>query len=120
MSVLTVPYILAFLLMLIGLYAVVAKKNLIKVVVGVLIVEHAVNLFLLLTGYRFGGRAPIRSAGQSAEAFAATAVDPLPQAMILTSIVIGLAILALMVSLVIRLYEKYGTFDVTRIRQLRG
>jgi len=120
MNLLTLPYVLALLLMIIGLYAVVAKKNLIKVVVGLLIIEHAVNLFLLLMGYRWGGVAPIRTAGDSAETFAARAVDPLPQAMILTSIVIGLGILALVVALVIRLYEKYGTFDVTQIRQLRG
>ena len=52
--------------------------------------------------------------------FAGDAVDPLPQALVLTSIVIGLGVLALMVALSIRLYERYGTFDVTMIRRLRG
>jgi multicomponent Na+:H+ antiporter subunit C len=47
-------------------------------------------------------------------------VDPLPQALVLTSIVIGLGTLALMVSLVIRLYEKHGTFDMSQISKLRG
>jgi multicomponent Na+:H+ antiporter subunit C len=47
-------------------------------------------------------------------------VDPIPQALVLTSIVISLGILALMVSLAIRLYEKYGTFDITKIRKLKG
>ena len=46
--------------------------------------------------------------------------DPLPQALVLTSIVIGLGVLALMVALCVRLYEHYGTFDVTEIRKLRG
>ena len=47
-------------------------------------------------------------------------MDPLPQALILTSIVIGLGVLALMVALSIRLYERYGTFDVNEMRKLRG
>ena len=117
----TIPYILALLLMVIGLYVIVAKKNIIKIILGVVILEYSVNLFLLLLGYRSGGAAPIRSASDTdTAAFAAGAVDPLPQAMILTSIVIGLGCLALMVSLAVRLHEKFGTFDMTRIRELKG
>ena len=59
-------------------------------------------------------------AGEAASAFAAASVDPIPQALVLTSIVIGLGVLALMVALCVRLYERYGTFDVTEIRKLRG
>jgi len=47
-------------------------------------------------------------------------VDPLPQALVLTSIVIGLGVTALVISLAIRIYEKYGTFDITKIKRLRG
>ncbi len=47
-------------------------------------------------------------------------VDPLPQALILTSIVIGLGVLALMLAISIRLYERYGTFDISKMRRLRG
>ena len=112
-------YLMTFALLTLGLYAVVAKKNLVKIIVGVLIVDYAVNMFLVLIGYRRDGQAPIR-AGESAQAFASSAVDPLPQAMVLTSIVIGLGLTALMVAMAIRLYEKYGTFDMDRIRRLRG
>lgn len=115
-----IPYILALVLMLIGLYVVVAKKNLIKIILGVAILEYAVNLFLILLGYRSGGVAPIRTPEQTDAAFAAQAVDPLPQALILTSIVIGVGCLALLVALALRLHEKFGTFDITRIRELRG
>jgi len=110
-------YVLAFSVLLVGLYAVVAKKNLVKVIVGVLIMDYAVNLILVLVGYRAGGVAPILTKGQD---LAAGAVDPLPQAMVLTSIVIGLGITALMVAMAVRLYEKYGTFDMNDIRRLRG
>jgi len=113
-------YVLTFALLLIGVYAVVAKKNVIKIIVGVLILDYAVNMLLVLVGYRAGGKAPILERGQTGEALAQSAVDPLPQAMVLTSIVIGLGITALMVAMAIRLYERYGTFDMDRIRRLRG
>ena len=113
-------YLMAFALLLVGVYAIVAKKNIVKIVLGVLILDYAVNLLLVLVGYRSGGGAPILARGQAAEDLARTAVDPLPQAMVLTSIVIGLGLTALMVSLALRLYDKYRTFDMNEIRKLRG
>ena len=115
------PYFLCMVLFVIGMYAIVAKKNLIKIVVGLLILEYSVNLFLVLLCYRKGGRPPILLAeNKDMVGFIKGSVDPLPQALILTSIVIGLGVLALTVALVIRLYDKYGTFDITKIRKLRG
>jgi multicomponent Na+:H+ antiporter subunit C len=113
-------YLMTFALLLIGLYAVVTKKNIIKIIVGVLILDYAVNMLLVLVGYRTDGEAPIAVAGEKGVVMPANAVDPLPQAMVLTSIVIGLGITALMVAMAIRLYEKYHTFDMTNIRKLRG
>jgi len=118
------PFILALALFLIGLYAVMTKKNLIKIVIGLSIMEYAVNLFLLLVGYRgnFGMKniVPIRTCGEKVSAFVQRAVDPLPQALIVTSIVIGLGVTALIISLCMKLYDKYGTMDVSEIRRLRG
>ena len=82
--------------------------------------EDAVNLFLLLLGYRDLGQAPIYPAGANPEEYISQSVDPLPQALILTSIVIGLGVVAVMVALAVRLLDKYGTFDITKIRKLRG
>ncbi len=113
-------YILAFAVLVVGLYAVVAKKNVVKILLGVLIIGYAVNLLLVLIGYRRDGQAPILSAGQSGAELAKHAVDPVPQAMVLTSIVIELGLTALMVAMAIRLYEKYGTFDTEKMRRLRG
>ena len=113
-------YVMTFAILLVGVYAVVAKKNIVKIIIGVLFLDYAVNLLLVLVGYRAGGSAPILEKGQAAAEFAAASVDPLPQAMVLTSIVIGLGLTALMVALAIRLYEKYHTFDMDDIRKLRG
>ena len=113
-------YFLCFILFAIGLYAVVTKKNLIKIIIGVIVMDYAIHLFLILIGYRKGGAAPIIDKGTVAKEFIRFSVDPLPQAMVLTSIVIGLGLIALMVSICIRLYEKYRTFDITGIRRLKG
>lgn len=113
-------YLLCFLLILVGLYGVVVNRNMLKIVISLVIMEHGVHLLLILIGYRTAGSPPIMEPGTAPTIFAGGAVDPLPQALVLTSIVIGLGVLALMVALSIRLYERYGTFDVTMIRRLRG
>ena len=111
-----IEYFLCLVLFCIGLYCVLRKRNIIKIVIGLLIIEYAVNLFFVLVGYRTHGRAPILAKDQ----VIVNMVDPLPQALVLTSIVIGLAVTALIVAIAIRIYEKYGTFDITKIRKLRG
>ena len=110
-------FILAILLFLIGLYGILVKRNLIKIIIGLMIMEYAVNLFFALVGYREGGTAPIVSEGLSNKVLF---VDPLPQALVLTAIVIGLGTTALLVSIAVRIYEKYDTLDVRKIRKLRG
>jgi len=113
-------YSLALLLVMVGVYGVVVSRNTVKIVIGLLIMEHGVHLLLILIGYRHGGLPPILDFGTTPTVFAVSAVDPLVQALVLTSIVIGLGVLALLVALCVRLYERYGTFDVTEIRRLRG
>ena len=78
--------------------------------------EYAMNLFFVLLGYRTHGRSPIEASNQQI----LNMVDPVPQALVLTSIVIGLAVTALFISIAIRIYEKYGTFDITKIKKLKG
>jgi multicomponent Na+:H+ antiporter subunit C len=109
-------YFMCLVLFCVGLYCVLRKRNVIKIIIGLVIIEYAVNLFIILIGYRLRGRAPIFAEGQSIM----NMVDPLPQAMVLTTIVVGLAVIIICVSLAIRIYEKYGTFDITKIRRLKG
>ena len=113
-------YTLCFLLFLVGLFGAMTQKNLIKIVISVAIMEAAVNLFLILIGYRTGGIAPIADSTHGGAAFAAASVDPFPQAMVLTAIVIGLGVLALLTAISLRLYHRYGTYDIMEIRRLRG
>jgi len=109
-------YLLCLALFCVGLYGVLRKRNIVKIIVGLGIMEYSMNLFFVLLGYRFHGRAPIEAQDQKI----LNMVDPLPQALVLTSIVIGLGITALVISIAIRIYEKYGTFDITKIKRLKG
>lgn len=109
-------YVLCLVLFVIGLYCVVRKRNLIKIIIGIGIMEYAVNLFFVLLGYRAYGRSPIFAADQAVK----NMVDPLPQAIVLTSIVIGLSLTLLLVAMAIRIYDRYGTFDITKINKLKG
>ena len=105
-----IPFIAVAALILIGLYAVIFKRNLIKMVIGITLIESGVNLFLITLGYREGSIAPIYTSSPGG-----IMALPVPQALTLTSIVIGVAVLALMLSLIIHIYRHYGTLDVRKI-----
>ncbi|MBA7521597.1 Na(+)/H(+) antiporter subunit C [subsurface metagenome] len=109
-------YLLCLILFCCGIYCILRKRNIIKIILGIIIAEYAVNLFFILIAYRMEGRSPILSS----EVEIVNMVDPLPQVLVLTAIVIGLATTALMVALAMRIYEKYKTFDITKIKELRG
>jgi len=111
-------YVLCLVLFCLGVYCILAKRNIIKIIVGITIAECAVNMFFVLTAYKTGGRAPILEPGAGIPV--ASMVDPLPHALVLTAIVIGLATTALMVAIAMRIYAKYGTYDIAEIRELKG
>ena len=105
---------IGIIVVLVGNYGILTKRNLIKMIMSLYLMNSGVILFFVSVGYVEGGQAAIF------ENPIKIMVDPLPQALVLTSIVIGLGSLALMISICIRIYEKYGTFDITQIRRLRG
>lgn len=109
-----IPYLAVAALILIGLYTLLFKRNLIKMIIGITLIESGVNLFLITLGYRKGSVAPIYTSSSGG-----IMALPVPQALTLTSIVIGVAVLALMLSLVIHIYRHYGTLDVRHVRRLR-
>jgi multicomponent Na+:H+ antiporter subunit C len=109
-------YFGAFSLIFIGLYIVLIKKNLIKVIIGLSIIDTGINLFLISVGYIKGGTAPIFS---KPGLKASDMVDPVPQALVLTAIVIGVAVLALALSLAVKLYKHYGTLNLRKIKELK-
>jgi multicomponent Na+:H+ antiporter subunit C len=113
-------YALCLMLFMVGLYGVMVKRNLIKIIISLIIMESAVNVFIVMVGYRRDGIAPIMSKTIPYQTFVQSTVDPLPQALVLTAIVIGLGVTAMTVAIAMRLYERYGTYDIKEIRKLKG
>jgi len=110
----TIPYLVIVALAVIGLATVALKRNLIKIFLGITIFESAINLFLVSLGYRDGAVAPIFTDAPSTEMVMAT-----PQALTLTSIVIGVATTALLLSFAVLIWKHYGTVDTDKIRRLK-
>ena len=113
-----INYIASFFLLTLGMYCIVTKYNLVKTVIGLSIMDYGVNLLLISVGFNPGGTAPIFTFGELNPA--SFFVDPIPQALTLTSIVIGACVTAMSLALVMKLKEQYGTLDTREIRRLRG
>jgi multicomponent Na+:H+ antiporter subunit C len=90
----------------------VLRRSLLKVVIGFSLISHGTNLLLLTTGKLKRGAVPIL-----VEGYQGTYADPLPQALILTAIVISFAVTAFMLALVYRTYQALGTDDLDRLRR---
>ena len=111
-------YILCFVLFLVGLYGLIISRNIIKMVISLSIVEFSIFLMLVLIGYIADASAPVIVDFPFSDSW--VIADPLPQTMVLTAIVIALATNAMILTMAIRLYKKYGTFDIYEISNLKG
>lgn len=110
----SVEGLLILLLFLVGLWGLLAKDNLIKKVMGLTILESALIVLFVYTGSLSGLTAPI-VLGETRRV-----VDPLPQEVMLTAIVIGLCLTALALALVLRLYQRTGTLSARAMRKRGG
>lgn len=95
-------------LVLVGVWGVLARPNLFKIAIATSVLETGVNLVILSTGYIRGRTAPILDSAADASTAAARMTDPVPQALVLTAIVIGLAVTALQLSYAVRLRAAGG------------
>ncbi len=100
-------------LLMVGFYAVIARPNLIKKLIGLSIFQAAVFLLYITMDKVEGGTAPIIQKGVEDAIFS----NPLPQVLILTAIVVGISTTALGLALVVRIYEAYGTIEEDEIQQ---
>lgn len=96
-----------------GLYMML-RRNLVKILIGLLLLGHAANLFVFTTGRLTRGRPPLIAEG--ATALAAPYADPVPQALILTAIVISFGVTAFAVILLRQAYLTLGTDDLSKLR----
>jgi multicomponent Na+:H+ antiporter subunit C len=102
-------YYLVIVLLAIGLYGMLALRNLVKKVIGMLIFQTAIYLFFIEGSVKEGATAPIIEEGMAADP--ALYVNPLPHLLILTAIVVGVAIIGVAFALLLRIHRAHGTLD---------
>ena len=108
-----------FLLILIGFYGALTQRNLLRMVVAFTIADTGVNLVIIAVGYMQGRTAPIIDSVVKVGEAAARIIDPVPQALVLTAIVIGVGVTALMLAYVYKLYETKRTLDIAHYTELK-
>ncbi len=106
-------YLMAIALMMIGFYAMIAKSNLIKKIIGMNIFQTAIFLFYISIGKVAGGTAPI--VWDKAVLYD----NPLPHVLILTAIVVSVSTTAVAFALIIRIYREFGTIEEDRIMEAK-
>ena len=97
-------------LLVIGLYGIIFKKNLVKKIIGMSIFQVAIILFFVASASKWGATVPVLEHGVQPEA-SVQYINPLPHTLMLTAIVVGVAISGVAFALVIRIYRRYRTLD---------
>ena len=105
-------YVVVVILLMTGMYTVIARGNLVKKIVGLNIFQASVFLLYISIGKVTGGTAPIAAPGME------TYSNPLPHVLILTAIVVGVATTSLGLALVVRIHAAYGTIEEDEIINL--
>lgn len=115
----TIAMLTGFILILMGLYGALTNPNILRMIVSFSVANTGVNIVLVAVGYMYGRTAPILNEAVPVAQAAARIIDPVPQALVLTAIVIGLGITTLMLAYAYKLYELKGTLDITRFSELK-
>jgi multicomponent Na+:H+ antiporter subunit C len=122
--VIVVNYLVSAAVFCAGLYTVVTRRNLIKIVMGLSLMEASTYLLLISMAYRRGSTAPVLldpQAGVTPQRLAhGNVADPVLQNFCLTAIVIGVAVTAVFLSVVVRIAQHYRTLDADQVRDMRG
>ncbi len=115
-----ISIITGFLLVVIGIWGILTQKNIIKMIIGFTIFDTGLHVIMVSIASVRGKTAPILDDAVGIEDAVNKIVDPVPQALVLTAIVIGLGVTALMLAYVIKLYKQKGSLEIQNFRDLRG
>lgn len=107
-------YWFVFLLMTIGLFGIVLKRNLIKKVIGMSIFQVAIILFFVASASKWGATVPVLDPKLGA-ADTAKYINPLPHCLMLTAIVVGVATSGVAFALIISIWRRFKTLDETEL-----
>lgn len=108
-----------FVLILIGLFGALSNRNILRMIVAFAVADTGVNLVLVSVGYMDGRTAPILNEAVPVAEAATRIIDPVPQALVLTAIVIGLGVTALMLAYAYKLFKTKGTLDISQYTDLK-
>ena len=106
-------------LMLIGIWGLLSHKNIIRMIIGFSLVDTGIHMVMVAIGYVTGGTAPIINEAVGKAAALEKVVDPVPSALVLTAIVIGLGITAVMLSYAVRIHAKKNTLNIDELTESR-
>lgn len=109
----SVADLVSFVIFFIGLYALVVKRSVIKSIIALVLMETAVILYFVSGGFKEGKLPPI------GDTLPEQMVDPLPQALMITAIVIGISSTAVALAMYSQLHRKYGTDDWKKLMKSR-
>ena len=115
----TVVTIIGFLLVLVGLWGMLTQRNIIKIIIGFSIIDTGIHLVMVSIGYIRGRSAPILNEAVPRTGAASAVVDPVPSALVLTAIVIGLAVTALMLVYAVQLHDRRGSLNIDDFKELK-
>lgn len=110
------PYWMCFLVLTLGLYAMLLKRNLLRKVIGLTIFQAAIILFFIIAAYKVGAGVPVLDKVAGAED-AEQYINPLPHTLMLTAIVVGVATVGVALALLIQIHRNYGTLDEDELRE---
>ncbi|MDO9225914.1 MAG: NADH-quinone oxidoreductase subunit K [Pseudomonadota bacterium] len=108
-----------FILILIGFYGALTQRNLLRMIVAFTLSGTGVNIVIVAIGYMHGRTAPILDATVNAADAVSRVIDPVPQALVLTAIVIGLGVTALMLAYALKLHEQRRSLDIAKFTELK-
>ena len=114
-----IAMVTGFILILIGLYGALTNQNILRMIVAFSVANTGVNIVMVAVGYMHGRTAPILDSAVPVAQASARIIDPVPQALVLTAIVIGLGITTLMLAYAYKLYETKGTLDIAKFSELK-
>jgi len=110
------PYLLAGWLFLVGLYGVTTSRNFVHLVMCLSVTQSSTYVLILQVGYRTGATAPI----YKDVPLGTRAVDPVVQSLVLTDIVIGVVVIALILSLALQIHKRSGTLNPDDLHEMQG
>jgi multisubunit Na+/H+ antiporter MnhC subunit len=116
----TIVLACGFFVVLIGFWGMMSRRNIIQIIIGFSLTDTGIHMVMVAIGYLNGRTAPIIDAAIDRARVTQTVVDPIPSALVLTAIVIGLGVTALMLSYAIQIYKKNGSLWIDDCSELKG